>query len=46
MAAFFLFFKFILFTLAASGLSCGMWDPRCGMRDLSLWRTGSRAWAQ
>ena len=25
------------------GLSCGTWDLCCGMQDLSLWHTGSRA---
>ena len=29
---FFFFYRFIY--LAASGLSCGTWDLRCGMRDL------------
>ena len=26
--------------LAASGLSCGTWDLRCGPRDFSLWHAG------
>ena len=36
-----LIFFLIFIYLAASGLSCGTWDIRCGMRDLSLWRSGS-----
>ena len=27
--------------LAASGLSCSMWDLPCGMQNLSLWCVGS-----
>ena len=37
----FFFFDFYLFIyLAASGLSCGMWDLHCGMQDLSLRQAG------
>ena len=43
--AFFSFKIFIyLFTLAASGLSCGMRDICCGVQDLSLRHTGSLSW--
>ena len=38
---FFFFFLQILFVdLAALGFSCGTWDLRCIMWDLSLWHTG------
>ena len=45
---FFLKSLFIYLFMAASGLSCGMWDLCCGMRDVSLRRAGFSscgAWA-
>ena len=38
--SYFLFFKKILIYLAASGLSCGMWDLCCSMLCLSLHHVG------
>ena len=39
---FYLFLKFILcIYFAVSGLSCGMPDPHCFMRDLLLWHRDS-----
>ena len=37
------YFVYIYIHLAASGLSCGMWDLGCIVRDLSLWSVGSHS---
>jgi len=34
---------YLLIYLAAQGLSCGTWDLRCVLWDLSLWCMSSRA---
>ena len=37
-------FIYLFIFMAAPGLICGIWDLRCGMRELSLWRMGSLLW--
>ena len=43
MLCYFLFLKIFIY-LAASGLSCSMWDLHCSMWDLLLQCTGSSLW--